>query len=185
MFSQFKFVTGNSNKVREAGEILKMPLEQVEVKGLFEMQTQDLDELVRHKCQQAYEALKSPVLVEDSGLQFNAWKGLPGALVKWFETTVGYEGMLKMLQTFDDRSATAVCCLAMHDGTGIQVVRGEVAGTIASEIRGHKGFGWDVFFIPEGSMKTYAEMDSKEKNAISHRKIALEKLKILILDLKN
>ena len=94
MFSQFKFVTGNPNKVREAGEILKIPLEQVEVKGLFEMQTQDLDELVRHKCEQAYQALKSPVLVEDSGLQFNAWKGLPGALVKWFETTVGCEGML-------------------------------------------------------------------------------------------
>ncbi len=102
MFSQFKFVTGNSNKVREAGEILNIPLEQVEVKGLFEMQTQNLDELVRHKCQQAYQALKSPVLVEDSGLKFNAWNGLPGTLVKWFETTVGCEGMLKMLQNFDD-----------------------------------------------------------------------------------
>ena len=83
MFSQFKFVTGNLNKVREARDILKIPLEQVEVNGLFEIQTQELDELVRHKCQQAYEALKSPVLVEDSALQFKAWKGLPGPLVKW------------------------------------------------------------------------------------------------------
>ena len=114
MFSQFKFVTGNLNKVREARDILKIPLEQVEVNGLFEIQTQELDELVRHKCQQAYEALKSPVLVEDSALQFKAWKGLPGPLVKWFETSVGCEGMLKMLQSFDDRSATAVCCLAIH-----------------------------------------------------------------------
>ena len=185
MFSQFKFVTGNSNKVREAGEILNIPLEQVEVKGLFEMQTQNLDELVRHKCQQAYQALKSPVLVEDSGLKFNAWNGLPGTLVKWFETTVGCEGMLKMLQNFDDRSATAVCCIAIHDGKEIQVVSGEVIGTIASKIRGNKGFGWDVFFVPEGYKKTFAEMESEEKNAISHRKIALEKLKILILDLEN
>ena len=185
MFSQFKFVTGNLNKVREAGDILKIPLEQVEVKGIFEIQTQDLDELIRHKCQQAYQALKCPVLVEDSGLQFNAWKGLPGALVKWFETTVGCEGMLKMLQSFDDRNATAVCCFDIHDGTRIQVVRGEVVGTIAFEIRGNNGFGWDVFFVPEGYKKTYAEMESEEKNAISHRKIALEKLKILILDLEN
>ena len=57
--------------------------------------------------------------------------------------------------------------------------------TIASKIRGNKGFGWDVFFVPEGYKKTYAEMESEEKNAISHRKIALEKLKILILDLEN
>ena len=182
MFSQFTFVTGNSNKVKEAADILKVSLEQVEVEGLIEMQTQDLDELVSHKCQQAYQALNSPVLVEDSGLQFKAWKGLPGALVKWFENTVGCEGMLRMLQSFDDRSATAVCCLAIHDGRRVQVVRGEVDGTIAGEIRGGNGFGWDVFFIPEGHKKTYAEMEPEEKNAISHRKIALEKLKILILD---
>jgi len=180
MFSQFKFVTGNPNKVKEAVDILKVPLEQVKVKELFEIQTQDLDELIRHKCHQAYQALKSPVIVEDSGLQFNAWKGLPGALVKWFENTVGCEGMLKMLQSFEDRSAKAICCLAIHDGRSIHVVRGEVNGSIANEIRGGNGFGWDVFFIPEGYKKTYAEMESKEKNAISHRKLALEKLKVLI-----
>jgi len=178
MFSQFKFVTGNKNKVREAEAILKISLEQVMVKELFEIQTQDLDELIRHKCQQAYLALKKPVIVEDSGLQFNAWKGLPGTLIKWFENTVGCEGMLKMLQSFEDRRAKAVCCLAIHDGKNIQVARGEVNGSIATEIRGNNGFGWDVFFVPEGYKKTYAEMDAKEKNAISHRKIALEKLKL-------
>ena len=90
-------------------------------------------------------------------------------MVKWFETSVGCEGMLKMLQSFDDRSATAVCCLAIHDGRSIRVVRGEVVGNIAKEIRGSNGFGWDVFFVPEGYKKTYAEMESEEKNAISHR----------------
>jgi non-canonical purine NTP pyrophosphatase (RdgB/HAM1 family) len=182
MFSQFKFVTGNSNKAKEAGDILGTSLEQVEVAGLFEIQTKDLDELVRHKVQQAYDALKSPVMVEDSGLIFHAWKGLPGALVKWFETTVGCEGMLKMLQSFGDRRAKAICCLAIHDGKNIQVVRGEVEGIIANEIRGSNGFGWDVLFIPEGYEKTYAEMSSEEKNTISHRKRALESLKALLKD---
>ena len=179
MFSQFKFVTGNPNKAKEAGDILGVPLEKVEVADLFEIQTKDLDELVRHKAQQAYDALKCPVMVEDSGLVFHAWKGLPGALVKWFETTVGCEGMLKMLQSFDNRGAKAICCLAIHDGKNIQVVRGEVEGIIANELRGSKGFGWDVLFIPEGYEKTYAEMSSEEKNAISHRKRALEKLREL------
>jgi non-canonical purine NTP pyrophosphatase (RdgB/HAM1 family) len=180
MFSQFKFVTGNPNKAKEARDILGIPLEQVEVAGLFEIQTQDFDELVSHKAQQAYDALHCPILVEDSGLVFHAWNGLPGALVKWFETTVGCEGMLKMLQSFDDRRAKAVCFLAIHDGNKIQIVQGEVEGAIVNEVRGDNGFGWDVLFIPDGYEKTYAEMSSEEKNTISHRKRALEMLKALL-----
>ncbi|MZH04227.1 MAG: RdgB/HAM1 family non-canonical purine NTP pyrophosphatase [Nitrospinae bacterium] len=180
MFSQFKFVTGNPNKAREAGDILGVPLEQVEVEDMFEIQTRDIEELVSHKCQQAYDSLKCPVLVEDSALLFKAWNGLPGALIKWFECTVGCEGMLKMLQTFEDRSATAVCCFALHDGKNIRIARGEVEGAIDNEIRGSNGFGWDVFFIPDGYENTFAEMPSEEKNAISHRKKALENLKILL-----
>jgi non-canonical purine NTP pyrophosphatase (RdgB/HAM1 family) len=119
-------------------------------------------------------------LVEDSGLLFNAWDGLPGPFIKWFESTVGCSGMLKMLQTFEDRSAIAVSCFAIFDGKDIKIARGEVKGSIASEIRGSNGFGWDVFFIPEGYKKTYAEMQSEEKNSMSHRKNALEKLKIFM-----
>ena len=182
MFSQIKFVTEYFNKVRETGVILGVPLDQVKVDGLIEIQTQNIDELVYHKCQQAYDSLKCPVLVEDSGLLFNAWDGLPGPFIKWFECTVGCEGMLKMLQTFEDRSAIAVSCFAIFDGIDIKIARGEVKGNIATEIRGSNGFGWDVFFIPKGYKNTYAEMDFEEKNAISHRKIALEKLKTLILD---
>ena len=180
MFSQIKFVTGNSNKVREAVAILGVPLEEVKVDGLIEIQTQDIEELVYHKCQQAYDSLKCSVLVEDSGLLFNAWDGLPGSLIKWFECTVGCKGMLKMLQTFEDRSAIAVSCFAIYDGTDITIARGEVEGSIATEIRGNRGFGWDVIFIPEGYGKTYAEMKSEEKNTMSHRKNALEKLKVLM-----
>ena len=180
MFSQIKFVTGNFNKARETGVILGVPLEHVEVDGLIEIQTQDIEELVYHKCQQAYDSLKCPVLVEDSGLLFNAWDGLPGPFIKWFECTVGCEGMLKMLHTFEDRSAIAVSCFAIFDGKDIKIARGEVKGSIATEIRGSYGFGWDVFFIPEGYEKTYAEMQSEEKNSMSHRKNALEKLKMLM-----
>jgi len=180
MFSQIKFVTGNSNKVREAVAILGVPLEEVKVDGLIEIQTLDIEDLVYHKCQQAYDSLKCSVLVEDSGLFFNAWDGLPGPLIKWFECTVGCKGMLKMLQTVEDRSAIAVSCFAIYDGKDIKIARGEVEGSIATEIRGSYGFGWDVIFVPKGYEKTYAEMKSEEKNTISHRKNALEKLKALM-----
>ena len=180
MFSQIKFVTGNSNKVRETVAILGVPLKEVKVDGLIEIQTLDIEELVYHKCQQAYDSLMCSVLVEDSGLLFNAWGGLPGPLIKWFECTVGCEGMLKMLQTFEDRSAIAISCFAIYDGKDIKIARGEVEGSIATEIRGSHGFGWDVIFVPKGYEKTYAEMKSEEKNTISHRKNALEKLKVLM-----
>ena len=175
--SKFKFVTGNPNKVREAEEILGLTLEPVQVDGLFEIQSPDLDEVVWHKAQQAYSALQCPVMVEDSGLVFHAWNGLPGALVKWFEETVGCQGMLKMVKDFNDRSATAICCFAVYDGKEMKISRGEVNGTLSSNTRGSNGFGWDVIFIPEGYKETYGEMAAKEKNAISHRKRALDKLK--------
>ena len=180
MVSQIKFVTGNQNKVGEVGDILGFPIEQVEVEGIFEIQTQNIEELVNHKCQQAYDSLKCPVLVEDSGLLFNAWDGLPGSLIKWFECTVGCEGILKMLRGFEDRNAKAVCCFAIHDGKNIRIARGEIEGTIATKIRGDNGFGWDVFFVPHGYKRTFAEMSSEEKNAISHRKKALDNLKVLL-----
>ena len=177
IFKNTKFVTGNPNKVREAGEILGVELEQVELPEMIELQTNDLSEIVRHKVTQAYQAVQGPVLVEDSGLVFSAWNGLPGALVKWFEATVGCEGMLKMLETFDDREAFALCTVGYHDGKNINIARGEVKGRVADRLRGDNGFGWDVFFIPEGHERTYGEMNAQEKNSISHRRRAFEALK--------
>ncbi len=170
-------MTGNPNKVREASEILDLTLESVQVDGLFEIQSPDIDAVIRHKAEQAHSILQCPVMVEDSGLVFHAWNGLPGALVKWFEETVSCEGMLKMLEGFDDRGATAICCFAVYDGKNMKIARGKVKGSLSSNIRGSNGFGWDVIFIPEGYKQTYGEMSPRGKNAISHRKRALDKLK--------
>jgi non-canonical purine NTP pyrophosphatase (RdgB/HAM1 family) len=180
VLSQFKFVTGNPNKVREASAILDIALQSVQIDDLFEVQSPDLDLVVQHKAEQAYSILQCPVMVEDSGLVFHAWNGLPGALVKWFEETVGCVGMLKMVEGFTDRDATAICCFAVYDGKDIKISRGEVSGTLSSSIRGKNGFGWDVIFIPRGYEQTYGEMASKEKNAISHRRKALDKLKMIL-----
>jgi non-canonical purine NTP pyrophosphatase (RdgB/HAM1 family) len=180
VWNNVSFVTGNPNKAKEASEILGIELRQVRVDGLFEIQTSDLEELAVHKVSTAYEKLGSPVLIEDSGLIFSAWGQLPGALVKWFEDSVGCDGMLKMLDGFENRRARALCYAALHDGENIHIAKGEVTGTIAQEIRGAGGFGWDVIFIPDGHTRTFAEMTSSEKNAISHRRKAFENLKSII-----
>ncbi|KMP10690.1 nucleoside triphosphatase [Candidatus Nitromaritima sp. SCGC AAA799-A02] len=176
-WNQLKFVTGNADKVREASEILGHPLQQAAAALVYEMQTNDSTELVMHKAKQAYDELKCPVLVEDSGLLFEAWNGLPGALIKWFEISVGCDGILKMLDGFDNREAAAVCITAVFDGREFRMGRGEVKGTVAESLRGENGFGWDVLFIPDGHDRTYAEMSPEEKNEISHRRRAFEQLK--------
>lgn len=168
---QAVFVTTNEHKRREAREILGVKLEAADP-DVPEVQALDVAEVAASKARAAYEALGSPahpVIVEDSGLVIGAWNGLPGALTKWFVSSVGNEGILEMLSGAEDRSATAVCAVAVaSDGGGVDVFVGEVAGVVATEPRGEGGFGWDPIFIPEGQELTYAEM-GEAKNRDSHR----------------
>jgi non-canonical purine NTP pyrophosphatase (RdgB/HAM1 family) len=171
------FVTTNEHKRREAQAILGVELGGVALGGrdVPEIQALDVAEVAAEKALRAYGALGAPdhpVLVEDSGLVVEAWNGLPGALTKWFISSVGNEGILRMLSG-PDRSARAVCAVAVADADGrVRVFRGEVAGTLAPEPRGAGGFGWDPIFIPGGSELTYAQMGDA-KNEDSHRTRAL------------
>jgi non-canonical purine NTP pyrophosphatase (RdgB/HAM1 family) len=180
MWKNLKFVTGNTDKILEASDIMECSLEQVSNLDIDEIQASDVRKVVTHKAQQAFSKLKCPVLVEDSGLIFTAWNGLPGALIKWFEISVGCQGLLKMLEGFENREAFAVCVVAIFDGQEMFLAEGEIRGKISLSIRGVNGFGWDVIFIPDHYEKTFAEMNFREKNAISHRRIAFEKLKMTI-----
>jgi non-canonical purine NTP pyrophosphatase (RdgB/HAM1 family) len=178
---QLKFVTSNADKVREATDILGFSLDQVSSIKIDEIQSDDINKIVIDKAKKSYDIIKLPVLVEDSGLIFTAWNGLPGPFIKWFETSVGCHGLLKMIDGFENREALAVCFVAIFDGKKLIVGKGEARGKIASSIRGVNGFGWDVIFIPEGHKKTYAEMILSEKNLISHRRLAFENLKKKII----
>lgn len=169
------FVTSNHDKAREAAEILGVELRTVAL-DLPEMQDLDVARVAAVKAAAAREALEdpdSPILVEDSGLVVGAWNGLPGALSKWFLASVGNEGLLKMLSGEEDRSARAVCAVAIaFADSPIRVFVGEVGGSIAHEPRGAEGFGWDPIFVPEGYTQTYAELGPR-KHEVSHRARAL------------
>lgn len=168
------FVTTNEHKRREAQNILGVELEGAALGAgdAPEIQSVDFEEVVAAKALAAREALgrpDRPVLVEDSGLELGAWNGLPGPLTKLFLSAVGNEGLLRMLAAEEDRSARAVCAVAVAEaGGGVCVFRGEVAGTVAPEPRGTGGFGYDAVFVPEGGVLTYAQM-GEAKNADSHR----------------
>ena len=165
------FVTTNEHKRREVQEILGVALERADL-DLPEIQAIDPAEVAAEKVRAAREALGDrdlPILVEDSGIMVDAWDGFPGALTKWLMKCVGNEGLLRMLPEDGDRSARAVCVVAVAEaGETVRTFRGEVPGTVAHRPRGAGGFGYDPVFVPEWSSMTYAEM-GEGKNADSHR----------------
>ncbi len=174
------FVTSNEHKRREAAEILGVDLEGA-APEVPEVQALGVSEVAAAKARAAYEMLGSPphpVLVEDSGLIVEAWGGLPGAFTRWFMKSVGNEGLLRMLPPDADRSARAVCAVAVAGPPAepVRVFLGEVPGVLAAEPRGEGGFGWDPIFIPQGASLTYAQM-GREKSADSHRTRAFRELR--------
>jgi non-canonical purine NTP pyrophosphatase (RdgB/HAM1 family) len=168
--------TSNPHKVREIQAILGRPLEQVSL-DLPEIQAVEVSAVIRHKARQAFHAAGRAVLVEDTGLYFHAWNGLPGALIRWFMDSVGNEGLCRMLDGFADRRATARTCLGYFDGEEEHIFTGAIEGSIALHPRGASGFGWDAIFIPAGWDRTFGEGSAEEKHAISMRKLAVEGLR--------
>ena len=77
----------------------------------------------------------------------------------------------------NERKARVKCCMAYYENGKYIIGKGEIEGKIAIEKRGKNGFGFDeIFEISNG--KTFAELSSEEKNEISHRKLALQDLKM-------
>jgi non-canonical purine NTP pyrophosphatase (RdgB/HAM1 family) len=132
--------------------------------NLDEIQSTDLDEIVTHKVKQAYDIAKCPVLVEDVALGFDVLGGLPGPFIKFFvEADDGLEKLCRMLDGFADRSARAQCMFGYYDGKDLQLIRGEISGTISQHPQGEGGFGWDKIFCPEGyEGRTRAELTVEE-----------------------
>jgi non-canonical purine NTP pyrophosphatase (RdgB/HAM1 family) len=176
VIDRISLITGNEGKAREYATLLGIEVSAVR-EELIEIQSLDVVEVVKRKIQDAYSKLQGPVLVDDTGLVLNAWNGLPGALVAWFLSSVGAQGILDMAAGVTDRSATVTTALGYADANGVRVFTGILQGTLTTERRGDGGFGYDSIFVPAGSDLTFAEMSSKQKNAISHRRLAVEELR--------
>ena len=171
------FVTSNLDKLREAEAVLRHKLDH-QALDLPEIQSLDLEQVVRAKAAVAWERLRRPVLVEDTGLELDGLGGFPGPLVRWLLTSVGAEGIGRVAHCFDDPRATARCLLCATDGTREILGEGVVVGKIAARPRGPGGFGWDSVFMPDNpGGRTYGEMSDEEKNGISHRRRAFEALR--------
>jgi non-canonical purine NTP pyrophosphatase (RdgB/HAM1 family) len=172
------FVTGNPKKAEQLSRILGVTLNH-QALDLTEIQSLSLEEVVRAKAQEAYNILKTPVLIEDTSLTFHALGKLPGTLIKWFLQELGNEGLCELLLN-KERSATAEVLYGLHDGTAIHLFSGSMSGSIAENPQGETQFGWDPIFIHTGTTMSRAEMSDEEADAVSMRTVALGKLRTFL-----
>ncbi len=179
MSHKFVFVTGNMYKVRVMEKFLGYKIEHHEL-DLPEIQSLDAEKVLEDKTKEAYKILKKPVLVDDVSLCVHSMGNLPGTLVKFFLKSVGTDGICKMVDSFGDRTATAVTIFGFYDGKKFHSFSGELTGSISPVPKGDTGslagMGWNSIFIPPRQTQTLAEMgDGFEKH--TPRAIAVEKLK--------
>ncbi|KAJ3988337.1 inosine triphosphate pyrophosphatase-like protein [Lentinula detonsa] len=185
--SKLVFVTGNANKLKEVQAILSAGNQPVEINSksleIDEIQG-STQEVAKAKCRRAAELLDGPCITEDTALCFEALDGLPGPYIKYFLEKLGHDGINKMLVGFESKKAWALCTFAYCAGPGSEPIpfEGRTDGTIVPA-RGIAKFGWDPIFEPIDTDLTYAEMPPEQKNRISHRYKALEKLRLYIQSL--
>lgn len=175
MLDSLTYVTSNPGKAELLRHALHFPVLHKAL-DLIEIQSLDVVTVIEQKARAAFQQVRSPVLVEDSSLQFVAWGGLPGPFIKWFFAEVGPDGLCRLLDGTPERSAVASIHFGLYDGQAFHAFAGAKEGTIALTPQGSQGFGWDAIFIPSGYEKTWAEMTEEEAQATSIRAIALTKL---------
>ncbi len=175
------FVTSNKGKLIEARErFASIGIDVVQKNiGYPELQAPTLEEVARFGVTHVQQQINHPFILEDAGIFIDALHGFPGVYSSYVYHTVGLQGILRLLQGVMTVkcSATFKSVFAYaepHDQP--QLFIGKCQGTIALEEQGAKGFGYDPIFIPKGETRTFAQMDTNEKNQFSHRGKSLEKL---------
>ncbi|MFZ1702926.1 MAG: RdgB/HAM1 family non-canonical purine NTP pyrophosphatase [Saprospiraceae bacterium] len=185
------FATQNKNKSKELKELLLsyqynvLDLNDIGVNISIEETGATLHENAQIKAEFLYNLTKSIVLSEDSGLEVDILKGRPGVRSARYagEKRSDMENMIKVLDELSgekNREAQFRTVIALYDGQTCLYFEGIVRGNIAVAPKGNSGFGYDPIFIPDEYSQTFAELSSDEKNKISHRGKAVEKLLIYL-----
>lgn len=143
--------------------------------NIRELQTTDRKQLIRHKTVEAFTRLRCPVLVDHASLEIESLNGMPGTLTQLFWDNL--QGRIcDVVASLGNSRARAICTVGYCDGRKLYDDEGLVEGNISPKPIGTRSFQWDTIFIPHAETRTYAEMTIPEKNVISQRKLAFERL---------
>ncbi len=173
------FATRNSGKFIEAVKITSrfgINLKHLRFEKQ-EIQSNDLAEIASFAAKQASDSKNCAVLAEDAGFFVNALNGFPGPYSAYVFRTLGTRGILKLLGKSGKRRAFFKAAVAYcTPRKGPECFTGVVDGFVTREPRGTHGFGFDPIFLPrQGDGRTFGEISTDEKNALSHRALAFER----------
>lgn len=168
-------MSGNEHKIAEVQRILApVGVDIVPVsKKIEEIQTEDVDRLVRDKVAKAFEAIGRPLFVEHTGLYLNGLNGLPAGLTQIFWDRLQADRFADLVAGLGDPRVTAKTILGYCDGREIHIFEGAIEGTVPRTPAGPTDFQWDCVFVPDGSSQTFAQMGAA-KDHISMRRKALD-----------
>jgi XTP/dITP diphosphohydrolase len=181
------FASNNEHKIKEIRSILGnsftlLSLSDLNITEDIPENEQTLEGNALSKVRYIHNSTGVNVFADDTGLEIDALDGLPGVHSARFagekkDSSANIEKVLKMLGTTKNRKARFRTVIALILEKNEYLFEGVVSGNIISKKRGAEGFGYDPVFIPDGKNQTFAEMDLSEKNKISHRARAFEKLR--------
>ena len=184
MIQQLYVATANPGKLSEFKALLgDLPVEIHGLPARVEETGETFEENARLKAEALSGERRDWVVADDSGLEVEVLNDAPGVFSARFAGPESSDeaNKLKLMESLrgeKNRKARFVCVLALaRDGETILTLRGECSGVIAESPRGKGGFGYDPLFLPEGSDRTFAELDPEEKNHLSHRGRALRQFR--------
>lgn len=183
---KLKVITSNPGKVAEFQRAFAdMGIEMEHLRLPYdEIQTSELEDVVEKGMAEIRAKGVRDFIIDDSGMFVNALKGFPGVYSAYGQKTIGNDGILKLMEGVEDRSAVFKCCIGCDiDGRTI-IVTGTCDGYITREARGSEGFGYDPIFSPDGK-RTFAEIGIEEKNTMSHRGNAIKLLRDALAKVDN
>lgn len=190
--SKFRLLLGTKNpgKVEEAREILARGDEDLDLSSYRDREFSDVEETgdtyaenSLKKAREINEETGLPVLSDDSGLEVAGLDGAPGPRSARFAGRDATDEenlslLLERLEGVNDREARFVTIATLFISPEERyMARGVLNGEIVRKPRGDSGFGYDPVFVPDGFKRTLAQLGEEQKNEISHRRKALEKVR--------
>lgn len=183
---QLVFATANKNKVKEIQQLLSdniqlLSLDDIGVAEEIPETQPTIEGNAAQKAMYVYNNCHVNCFADDTGLEIEALNNQPGVLSARYagETKNADDNMNKVLaemQGISNRKARFKTVISLVIDGKEKQFEGIVNGKILTEKRGTNGFGYDPIFLPDSSERSFAEMDLSEKNKLSHRAIAVNKL---------
>lgn len=185
MINRLVFATNNQHKTAEVAKILAPDYDVINLKDINCLvdipETGDtFAENATLKSTYVFENFGLDCFADDSGLEVEALNNEPGIYSARYsgvkDDTINLQLLLKNMDGQTNRKARFKTVISLLKNGENHLFEGVIEGTITSNPSGTNGFGYDPIFKPNGYDITFAEMDMAEKNKISHRALAMQKL---------